>query len=157
MMTGAEPGGTPGREGMRDASQAPARQSFTCACCGHEVVTAIEGLFANPQVGSPRRFCDPACRQAAFRRRRAGAPEDSPLQRHGGRGRRLMPPGSPDRRADTAAVGQGGRRPTRGTNVPPTRQAGDTVQGLPNGAQRVDRPHHEGGETTGATTPDASR
>ena len=76
-------------EPMRDASQRPARELFRCQCCGREVVIAIEGLYRNPQPGSPRRFCDPACRQAAYRRRRAGAAESTPAQRRGGRGRRL--------------------------------------------------------------------
>ena len=74
---------------MRDASDRPARQGFTCACCGRFVVTAVDGLFANPAVGSPRRFCDPACRQAAYRRRRAGAPENTAPPRTGGRNRHL--------------------------------------------------------------------
>ena len=40
-------------------------------------VTAIEGLFNRNRVGLPQRFCDHACRQAAYRRRR-GASEDAP-------------------------------------------------------------------------------
>ncbi len=51
-----------------------------------------QGLWANPRVGSPRRFCDPACRQAAYRRRRAGVAEDTPRQVTGGRDRRLTDP-----------------------------------------------------------------
>jgi hypothetical protein len=74
---------------MRDASTVPAREAFTCACCGREIVVKMEGLFADPKVGSPRRFCDHGCRQAAYRRRKAGAPEDLGLQRRGGRGRSL--------------------------------------------------------------------
>jgi hypothetical protein len=54
---------------MRDASPGPARRGFTCACCGHFTVTAVDGLFANPRSGSPARFCSPACRAAAWRRR----------------------------------------------------------------------------------------
>jgi hypothetical protein len=77
----------------RSAGQAPndgpARTSFVCACCGRTVVTTVEGSFYNPTVGSKRRFCDPACRQAAWRRRKAGAPEATPLQRRGGRSRGL--------------------------------------------------------------------
>jgi hypothetical protein len=77
--------------GMRDTSPTPERAGFWCASCGREVVTAIEGLFYNPPVGSERRFCDHACRQAAYRRRRAGVEEGTPLQRKGGRRRRLNP------------------------------------------------------------------
>jgi hypothetical protein len=82
---------------MRDTSRRPARTpldeeprrtSFTCACCGREVVTAIEGLFYNHPVGPERRFCNAACRQA-WRRRKAGASEGTPLQRRGGRSRGL--------------------------------------------------------------------
>ena len=81
---------------MRNAYGAPARPegepqrtSFVCACCGRTVVTAVDGLYYNAAVGSQRRFCDPACRQAAWRRRRAGASEDVPILRKGGRSRRL--------------------------------------------------------------------
>jgi hypothetical protein len=70
-------------------SSEPQRTSFVCACCGRTVVTAIEGLFYNPPVGSKQRFCGSACRQAALRRRRAGVSENAPLQRQGGRSRRL--------------------------------------------------------------------
>jgi len=76
-------------ETLRDASERPARELFRCQCCGRDIVTAIEGLYRNPKPGSPRRFCDPACRQAAYRRRRAGVDESTPAQREGGRGRRL--------------------------------------------------------------------
>jgi len=41
--------------------------------------------------GSAQRFCTPACRQAAYRRRRAHVAEDTPPQRHGGRDRHLNP------------------------------------------------------------------
>ena len=67
----------------------PARTSFVCACCGRTVVTATEGLFYSRSVGSKRRFCDPGCRQAAWRRRQAGVREATPLQRRGGRSRGL--------------------------------------------------------------------
>ncbi|MDQ6615041.1 MAG: hypothetical protein M3083_09895 [Actinomycetota bacterium] len=50
-------------------------------------MTSVDGRFSNPQPGSPRRFCDPACRQAAYRRRRAGVAETIPAQRKGGRNR----------------------------------------------------------------------
>jgi hypothetical protein len=75
---------------MRYASD-PVRHGYHCAACGRLVVTAIDGLFQNPDVGSPTRFCDPSCRQAAYRRRRAGAPENTPRQLTGGRNRRLAP------------------------------------------------------------------
>jgi hypothetical protein len=74
---------------MRNASSQPTRCELTCACCGNKVVTAIKGLFYNPPVGSPQRFCSPACRQAAWRRRRAGVNETSPRQLTGGRSRSL--------------------------------------------------------------------
>jgi hypothetical protein len=77
---------------MRNASEDPGRASFTCALCGRVVVTAVEGLFSNPRAGSPRRFCSPACRVAAHRRRQAEIPENTPLQRTGGRNRRLRSP-----------------------------------------------------------------
>ena len=76
---------------MRDASD-PVRRGYDCAACGRFVVTAVDGLFRNPPVGSPARFCGPACRQAAYRRRQARAPEDTPRQLTGGRTRRLAPP-----------------------------------------------------------------
>ncbi|MGH9149630.1 MAG: hypothetical protein ACRD0F_04750 [Acidimicrobiales bacterium] len=76
---------------MRDASDRPARHLSRCECCGADTVIAVEGIFANPTPGSPRRFCSPACRQAAYRRRRAGAGEDVPRQRSGGRDRSLRP------------------------------------------------------------------
>ena len=74
---------------MRDASDQPTRKVSVCECCGRDTVTAVEGVFRNPQPGSPRRFCSPACRQAAYRRRRAGVTESTPAQRQGGRNRRL--------------------------------------------------------------------
>ena len=76
---------------MRNASEAPTRHGVTCAGCGAFTVTAIDGLFANPPVGSPRRFCSPACRAGAWRRRRGGVAEDNPRQHAGGRSRRLRP------------------------------------------------------------------
>jgi hypothetical protein len=74
---------------MRNASSEPARCELPCARCGKKVVTAVQGLFYNPPVGSPQRFCSSACRQAAWRRRRAGVDETSPLQLTGGRSRNL--------------------------------------------------------------------
>ncbi len=74
---------------MRDASQRPSREVSVCECCGATTVIAVEGLFSNPKPGSPRRFCSPACRQAAYRRRQAGVAESTPAQRSGGRNRHL--------------------------------------------------------------------
>jgi len=76
----------PGPEAPKEE---PGRTSFVCGCCGRTVVTAVDGRFYNPPVGSKQRFCDSACRQAAWRRRKAGVAEASPLQRRGGRARRL--------------------------------------------------------------------
>ena len=82
---------------MRNASPEPEpiRQGITCASCGRFSVHAVLGVFANPQVGSPRRFCSPACRQAAHRRRRAAVPENTARQHDGGRSRHLSPPEQP--------------------------------------------------------------
>lgn len=77
---------------MRDASDRPNRDGFTCPVCARFIVTAVDGLWRNPSVGSPRRFCDPACRQAAYRRRRLGVAEDTPRQTKGGRDRSLTKP-----------------------------------------------------------------
>ncbi len=78
---------------MRDAlPPSPAgypRYGFTCQACGCLIVTDVEGLFSTPTRGSTRRFCTPACRQAAYRRRRAAIAENTPRQHHGGRTRRL--------------------------------------------------------------------
>ena len=67
---------------MRDAlpptPDGLARSGFTCQACGHTVITTIQGLYDNPVVGSPQRFCSPACRQAAWRRRQAGTAENTP-------------------------------------------------------------------------------
>jgi hypothetical protein len=78
-------------DGIRNASEPPVRHGITCATCGTFTLTAIKGLFSNPRVGSPQRFCSPACRAAAWRRRQAAVPEDTPRQRTGGRSRRLRP------------------------------------------------------------------
>ena len=83
------------RPGEQAPDEEPRRTSFVCACCGRTIVTAIEGLFYNPPVGSTRRFCDPACRQAAWRRRKAGVPEAATLQKRGGRSRGLARGGGP--------------------------------------------------------------
>ena len=81
--------------GEQAPNEEPSRTSFVCACCARTIVTAIEGLFYNPPVGSKRRFCDPACRQAAWRRRKAGVLEATALQRRGGRSRGLARGGEP--------------------------------------------------------------
>ncbi len=78
-------------EGMRDASAGPSREVSLCQCCGRQTVIAVEGLYRCPEPGSPRRFCSSACRQAAYRRRRAGVAETAPAQRKGGRSRSLKP------------------------------------------------------------------
>lgn len=65
------------------------RRGLICQACGRTVVITVEGLFDNPTRGSHQRFCSPSCRQAAFRRRRAGAAEDEPRQLTGGRDRHL--------------------------------------------------------------------
>lgn len=72
----------PGPDGAR-------RWGMVCACCGREIVLAVEGVFVNQRRGSSRRFCSPGCRQAARRRRKAGVVESAPLQHLGGRGRHL--------------------------------------------------------------------
>jgi hypothetical protein len=68
----------------------PDREGFLCGPCGRFIVTAIAGLYRTGRRGSARRYCSAACRQAAYRRRRAGVPEDTPLQHRGGRGRGLI-------------------------------------------------------------------
>ena len=80
-----------GPGGMRDALPEPERTGFICAACGRFIITAIAGLFSSARVGSPQRFCGHACRQAAYRRRRAKVAEETPLQQQGGRNRRLVP------------------------------------------------------------------
>jgi MYM-type Zinc finger with FCS sequence motif len=77
------------RDALPPSPDGLARSGFTCHACGQVVVTTIEGLYHNPPVGSTQRFCSPACRQAAWRRRRAGAAEHTPRQHTGGRGRKL--------------------------------------------------------------------
>lgn len=76
---------------MRDACDPPVRKGFICAACLRFTVPEGEGIFANAAVGSPARFCDHACQQRAYRRRKAGVPERTPLQRRGGRDRHLGP------------------------------------------------------------------
>ncbi len=62
---------------------------FTCPPCGRFVRTELDGVLLRARTGSPPRFCSPGCRQAAYRRRRAGVDENLPLQRTGGRNRSL--------------------------------------------------------------------
>ncbi|HVA75169.1 MAG TPA: hypothetical protein VNF71_11465 [Acidimicrobiales bacterium] len=76
-------------ERLRDACPQPARELSRCQCWGRDTVIAVEGACRNPQPGSARRFCSPACRRVTHRRQRAGATKDAPAQRSGGRGRRL--------------------------------------------------------------------
>jgi hypothetical protein len=89
--------------GSRDASgtrrsgknaSTPARVGFVCPPCGRFVPTSVEGVVLRDGRGSPPRFCSPSCRQAAYRRRRAGVAEDMPLQLGGGRDRSLKRSGS---------------------------------------------------------------
>jgi hypothetical protein len=74
---------------MRDTFDRPDRCEFFCEPCNRMIATRIDGLFTNPRRGSIQRFCSPSCRQAAYRRRQAGVPENTPAQRNGGRNRQL--------------------------------------------------------------------
>ncbi len=77
------------RDALPPSPAGYARHGFTCQACGQLVVTDVEGLIHNPNRGSSQRFCTPACRQAAYRRRQAGTDENEPRQHSGGRTRRL--------------------------------------------------------------------
>lgn len=77
------------RDALTEGPDGISRRGLVCECCGRVVVTAVEGVFRNPAVGSVQRFCSSACRQAAYRRRLSGVAEDLPRQRTAGRGRRL--------------------------------------------------------------------
>ena len=77
------------RDALPSTASGLARTGFTCPVCDRQIVTSMQGLFDNPARGSRQRFCSPACRQAAYRRRRAAAPETTPRQPHGGRDRSL--------------------------------------------------------------------
>jgi len=85
---------------MRDAFPLPpnegglGRTGLHCQSCGRVIVLSVEDLFQTPARGSTRRFCEPACRQAAYRRRQADVPENTPAQRQGGRRRNLNPAAS---------------------------------------------------------------
>lgn len=74
---------------LRYASGQPARELFHCPSCDRDIVTAIKGLLSYRKSGSPQRFCSASCRQAAYRRRKAGVAETMPGQFTGGRNRRL--------------------------------------------------------------------
>ena len=99
---------------MRDASEEPPREGFVCESCGRFVVTAVAGLCRTARAGSPRRFCNPACHLAAYRRRRVGVPENAVRQSTGGRDRRLAQPDHGGPRADgmptPSEAPPGGRR-----------------------------------------------
>jgi hypothetical protein len=77
---------------LRDASLSATEASpvgFVCPPCGRFVRTDLDGVILRPRTGSKPRFCSPGCRQAAYRRRRAGVGEDAPLQHRGGAKRSL--------------------------------------------------------------------
>ena len=57
--------------------------SMPCPVCGAEVLS--EG-----RRGPRRTYCSEACKQAAYRRRARGAPEDLPRQGRAGRRRTLV-------------------------------------------------------------------
>ncbi len=71
-----------------------ARVGFVCPPCGRFVPTSVQGVVLRDGRGSPPRFCSPSCRQAAYRRRQAGVPEDVALQFGGGRDRSLLRSGA---------------------------------------------------------------
>ncbi len=75
--------------GPRPGSPEVAPVGFICPPCGRFVRTDLDGVLWRPRTGSAPRFCSPGCRQAAFRRRRAGVDEGVPLQREGGRNRSI--------------------------------------------------------------------
>jgi hypothetical protein len=79
----------PAPEPLRYAFKQVVREGFHCPSCDRDIVTTIAGVFANPKVGSPQRFCSASCRQAAYRRRKAGVAESTQGQFKGGRDRRL--------------------------------------------------------------------
>ncbi|MDQ6898064.1 MAG: hypothetical protein M3072_00885, partial [Candidatus Dormibacteraeota bacterium] len=59
--------------------------SLWCLVCGAEVP-------ASGRRGPRRTYCSEACKQAAYRRRARGAPEDLPRQEPSGRRRTLVAP-----------------------------------------------------------------
>jgi len=84
---------------LRDASSGVAQSGspeptpvgFICPPCGRFIRTDLDGVVWRARTGSPPRFCSPGCRQAAYRRRRAGVDEGVHLQHRGGRNRSLEP------------------------------------------------------------------
>jgi hypothetical protein len=76
------------RSGQKASTRA--RVGFVCPPCGRFVPTSVQGVVLRDGRGSPSRFCSPSCRQAAYRRRQAGVPEDVALQLGGGRDRSLV-------------------------------------------------------------------
>ena len=81
---------------LRDASSSATEVSpvgFVCPPCGRFVRTDLDGVLLRARTGSKPRFCSPGCRQAAYRRRRAGVGEDAPLQHEGGAKRSLSSKG----------------------------------------------------------------
>jgi hypothetical protein len=77
---------------LHDASCLPSEVTpvgFVCPPCGRFVRTDLDGVLLRSRTGSKPRFCSPGCRQAAYRRRRAGVGEDAPLQHNGGAKRSL--------------------------------------------------------------------
>jgi hypothetical protein len=94
VLSSAESKNRPGTS--RDASSRPSAErapltpvGFVCPPCGRFIPTEVDGLVLRSRTGSPPRFCSPGCRQAAYRRRRAGVAEDVALQPRGGRDRSL--------------------------------------------------------------------
>jgi hypothetical protein len=75
---------------LRDASPSATEVSPPC---GRFVRTDLDGVLLRSRTGSKPRFCSPGCRQAAYRRRRAGVGEDAPLQHEGGAKRSLSSKG----------------------------------------------------------------
>jgi len=93
-------------ESLRHSADDPGREGFHCPICDRDIVTAVEGVFRYKNTGgSPQRFCSSPCRQAAYRRRKAGVAETVKGQFRGGRNRRLtaevpVAPTEHDRPAD---------------------------------------------------------
>jgi hypothetical protein len=87
----SKPGVSKSRRASKNSARprSPARVGFVCPPCGRFVTTEVDGVVLRPGRGSPPRFCSPSCRQAAYRRRRAGVAEDIALQPGGGRDRSL--------------------------------------------------------------------
>lgn len=66
------------RDALPERLDGLAPSGVVCECCGRVLVTAVEGVFSSPAVGSIQWFCSASCRQAAYRRRRSGVAEDLP-------------------------------------------------------------------------------